>query len=88
MHNENHQEGNFFTGMIMGCVLGAGAVYLTMTKEGRKIAHALLNAAEELGEKGEVYYQELVSETEKTAVKDKDTGSKVKIKTLMEKLKK
>ncbi|HCZ24115.1 MAG TPA: hypothetical protein DHV05_04580 [Acholeplasmataceae bacterium] len=87
LHTDSHQESNFFTGLVMGSILGAGTIYLTMTKEGRKIAHALLNAAEELGEKGEDYYHELTSETEQMT-KEKEAGSKAKIKTLIDKLKK
>jgi hypothetical protein len=87
-HSESHQESNFITGLVMGCVLGAGAVYLTMTKDGRKLAHALLNTAEELGEKGEDYYHELTSDAERTEPKEKEAGSKAKIKTLIDKLKK
>jgi len=41
----------------------------------------------ELGEKGEDYYHELTSETEQMT-KEKEAGSKAKIKTLIDKLKK
>lgn len=87
MTNETNRknESNFFTGVVMGGLLGAGAVYLTMTKSGRKMAHALLNAAEELGERGEAYYRELTGEPEKAT---KESVNKAKMKGLIEKLKK
>ena len=81
----HRNDSGFFTGLPMGSILGAGAVYLTMTKSGRKMAHALLNAAEEIGEKGEEYYSELTGEPGKST---KESVSKTKIKTLIDKLRK
>ena len=75
-NDSNSSTQNFFSGFLIGAVVAVSTSYLTMTKSGRKLARELLRKAEEIGEDGAEYFEEIAN-SPKTAKLKQKTGKKI-----------
>jgi gas vesicle protein len=69
--DNNNASQPFFSGFLLGGVVSSVVCYLSFTKTGRKIARELLRKAEEFGEEGQEYFEDLVSSPKTQKVKRK-----------------
>jgi gas vesicle protein len=75
--NENSSSTqNFFSGFLLGAAIAGAGFYLTMTKSGRKIAREVLKRTEELGEEGNLLFEDLSNSPLAQKVK-KHSGKKI-----------
>ena len=82
--SSNNSAQNFFSGFLLGSVVAGVASYLTLTKSGRKTARELLRKAEQIGEEGQDYLEELIKAPNTQQVKQK---AEKKISVIIDKLK-
>jgi len=82
--NNNNGPQNFFSGFLLGSMVAGIASYLTLTKSGRKTARELLRKAEQIGEEGQDYLEELIQQPNTQQVKQK---AEKKISGIIHKLK-
>lgn len=75
---------NFFSGFLLGGLVSGIAGYLVLTKSGRKTARELLRKAEQIGEEGQDYLEELLEKPNVAKVKQK---TEQKITGIIDKLK-
>jgi len=88
--NKNQSNGansgvqNFFSGFFLGGIVASTVCYLTLTKSGRKIAREFLRKAEQIGEEGQEYLDELIKQPDAREIKQK---AETKISGIIKKLK-
>src|SRR3989344_3293036 len=67
--SENH-PGGFTSGMLMGAIIGAAAVYVVASPEGRKKAKKLLEEGQKLAEELEQKTHEVKQKTVESVVRE------------------